>query len=477
MGGSSDTTSIRPLAESGLSTLTIAERPSTQFYAMINYEDTYVQPLILAALASQLPPDSYTLINNISDLPSAASPLLQIQAYESLSFEQLLDNPTTSLANAYIIRKALIRKHYLSNTAHNWIAKHPGSILATNMKPSCDFELDYAEFLDDALVEAWELQKSFAENEGKEAANREWWILKPGMSDRGQGIRLFSTEEELQSIFEEWEVDAPDSDDEDEDEERTTDDNVLSGTGKTVKDDYIVTSHLRHFIAQPYIHPPLLLPLEADSAPRKFHIRTYVLAVGGLKVYVYKPMLALFAAEAYVAPWETSTSSHNDSEEDVMELNLKAHLTNTCLQDGTRDGAVHAFWSLPSDLHSVASTISSSLPRDWKDSVFKQICEATGSIFEAAARSSSIHFQALPNAFEVFGLDFLVDEKGTAWLLEVNAFPDFGQTGGDLKNIIGGLWEGVVREVVRDFFGLNDVRKDDGSGDMVMVKDIDLGRR
>lgn len=478
VGSSSDIPDIRPSAKSGLASLTLTDRPSAHFYAMINYEDAYVQPLILAALASQLPPDSYTLINTLAELPTPASPLLQIQAYESLSFEQLLDNPATSLANAYIIRKALIRKHYLSNTADNWIAKHPESILATNMKPSCDFELDYAEFLDDALVEAWELQKSFAENEGKVAADREWWILKPGMSDRGQGIRLFSTEEELQTIFEEWEADAPDSDDEDEGEGETIDDNdALSKPGKAAKDDYIVTSHLRHFIAQPYIHPPLLLALEADFAPRKFHVRTYVLAVGGLKVYVYKPMLALFAAEAYVAPWTTSGDSKVDSEEGAPELNLKAHLTNTCLQDGTRDGAVQSFWSLPSDLPSTGSTSSTSLPPDWKDTTFAQICETTGSIFEAASRSSSIHFQALPNAFEVFGLDFLVDEMGTAWMLEVNAFPDFRQTGGELRDIVGGLWEGVVREVVGDFFGLEGLKKDDRTGDMVLVKDIDLGRR
>ena len=86
-----------------------------------------------------------------------------------------------------------------------------------------------------------------------------------------------------------------------------------------------MTSHLRHFIAQPYIHPPLLLPPELVAAlgNRKFHIRTYVLAVGALKVYVYKDMLALFAAKPYI-PSRAPDSVPNDD--------LSAHLTNTCLQ-------------------------------------------------------------------------------------------------------------------------------------------------
>lgn len=358
-----------------------------------------------------------------------------------------MSHSTTSLTNAYIIRKALIRKHYLTTTAYNWVTKNPSSILATNMKPSCDFELDYAEFLDDALVEAWELQASFQKNEGKEPNERDWWILKPGMSDRGQGIRLFSTEEELQSIFEEWEAERPDSDDEGDEANPTNDE----GRPEEDSKDYIVTSHLRHFIAQPYIHPPLLL----SSNPRKFHIRTYVLASGSLEVYVYKPMLALFAAAPYAAPWSSESSANT--------RDLAAHLTNTCLRTGSHDGAVEAFWEL-------------ALPADQKAEIFRQICEATGEVFEAAAKGMMVHFQTLPNAFEVFGLDFLVDEQGVPWLLEVNAFPDFRQTGEELRGLVGGLWEGVVEEAVGRFFGV-EIQRAQGEDKMVLVKKLDLGRR
>lgn len=443
---------------------------SQKLYAHINYEDQYVQPLLLAALKARIPPELLILIDDISAVPSPDSHFLQWRQYESIYFEQLLSHPNTSLANSYVIRKALIRKHYLSTTVSHWLTKHPESVLRKHVKPSVEFEVDYAEFLDDALVEAYELKDSWARNEGKEAREREWWILKPGMSERGQGIRLLSSEDELTAIFEEWD---PASDDEEEDGIATAGESAVHGADDEEKSagNGIITSQLRHFIAQPYIDRPLLMSESHPSAGRKFHIRTYVLAVGALKVYVYRPMLALFAGKPYTAP---GVLSYEDSS---PNSDLSRHLTNTCLQSGEREGSVHAFWSLPTHL---PITPSEDISGDWREKVFAQICAVTGEVFEAAARSMGIHFQLLPNAFEIFGVDFLVDEEGTPWLLEVNAFPDFAQTGGELRGVIRELFEAVVEVAVEPFFGLEQgeaEREGGGKGKMVRVLDVDLGRR
>jgi hypothetical protein len=66
---------------------------------------------------------------------------------------------------------------------------------------------------------------------GKELENSSanWWILKPGMADRGMGIRLFNSKDALRQIFEDF-----DSYSEDDEE---------SSTG-------VVTSQLRHFVIQ-----------------------------------------------------------------------------------------------------------------------------------------------------------------------------------------------------------------------------------
>ncbi|KAF1829595.1 TTL-domain-containing protein [Decorospora gaudefroyi] len=451
-------------------------KPDDKIYALINYEDAYVQPLILSALEKRLPPSTHTLITSLSQLPSLSSRLLQFVQYEAIDFDHLLQHPSTSLANAYVIRKALIRKHYLSTTIANWLVKYPDSLLKEHVKPSVAFEVDYAEFLDEALVEAWELKESWARNaERGEGEEMEWWILKPGMSERGQGIRLFSSEEELKSIFEEW--DPPESGDEDEEEEHEpTEKKDGSRNG-------IITSQLRHFIAQPYIHPPLLLPLPSTTTSppplHKFHIRTYVLATGALKLHIFRPMLALFASDPYLAP-RTSQDAMN------------AHLTNTCLQSPTtHESCVHPFWSLPDSLPAQpphltppADIPSGALPTPhWKTSVFDQICKISATTFEAAARGMGIHFQPLPNAFEIFGLDFMVsvDEGGggggrlKTWLLEVNAFPDFGQTGAGLKGVVGDLFEGVVRVGVAGFFGGGEEEGEEEG--FVRVLDVDLGRR
>jgi hypothetical protein len=420
-----------------------ATRP---IYAQIAYEDLYVQPLLLEALKSCLPPTSYELITSLPTDPNV--PLLQILQYESLAFDLALQNPDQVLINAYIIRKALIRKHFLAATIAHWIKKRPDSILARNVKPAYEFELDYAEFLDEALTEAYEMRDSLNRNAKLSPDQREWWILKPSMSDRGQGIRIFSTDEELTAIFEEWEVV------EDSDEEVDSKLDEKDDSSQVAFSSNIITSQLRHFVTQPYIHPPLLL----NSTERKFHIRTYVLAVGALKVYVYRPMLALFAAANYSPPW--------------VDADLKAHLTNTCLQ-GTdiSEGNVRLFWNLEDR--------APHLPSNWKDSVFNQICEITGEVFEAAARNMLVHFQALPCSFEIFGLDFLVDEAGKAWFLEANAFPDFKQTGDDLKDVVQGLFEEVMDIAVKPFFNIGTPRVTTNTPNerAVKVLDIDLGRK
>ncbi|KAB2575909.1 Tubulin-tyrosine ligase [Lasiodiplodia theobromae] len=467
---------------------------------LLDYEDPYVQPLIVEAFQKRLAAGSFKLINSLDE--HRVGPMVQFSAYEALDFDKAIEMPNI-LINAYVIRKALIRKHYLSTTVSHWIVKHPESKLRNHVKSSVEFELDYAEFLDDALVEAWELQEAFRKNEDKEPKDREWWILKPGMSDRGQGIKLFSTEQELQDIFEAWEAERPDSDDEEEEEEERQGDGPNgeateradarsdqgSETGEEAaatgdsgwnfdpsaiqvteeKKEYIITSQLRHFIAQPYIHPPLTF----DN--RKFHIRTYVLAVGALRVYVYKPMLALFAAAPYGAPWEKT-----DSEEEGGQPDLRAHLTNTCLQGSDqREGSVRAFWDLPDNLDASSTAAHkelAGLPGGWKEHVFSQICSVTGELFEAAARAMMIHFQPLPQAFELFGVDYMVDTQGNAWLLEINAFPDFRQTGDDLKGIVKGLFEETVDVAVKTFFQLEGA-KPEGTETLKQVLDIDLGRR
>jgi hypothetical protein len=326
--------------------------------------------------------------------------------YDNLDFDRLGTGDMDYLACSYVYRKSLIRKHYLTNTVAMYTAKNPDSAVKKAYPESYTIEVDYAEFLDDALDEVYELRD--AVNAGDKV-----WILKPSMSDRAQGIRVFTTIEGLQAIFDEFEeVNVSDEDEE-------GDDQADDKRG-------VITSQLRHFIVQEYIADPLILP---SCNNRKFHIRTYVLSSGAINVYVWKQMLALFATSGYEKP--------SPSGADVVS-DLACHLTNTCIQGQRQDeGSVRNFWDLDYNL---------------KDSVFNNICQVVGDLFRAAVSVDRMNFQPLPNAFELYGLDFLVRADGSVMLLEVNAYPDFKQTGADLQGVVRGLFGATVDQVVVAFY-------------------------
>lgn len=327
--------------------------------------------------------------------------------YEDLDHERLMKDKKY-IANSYIYRKSLIRKHYLSNTIAVYQAKHPESILKTAFPESFQFELTYAEFLDDVLDEAYELRCELMENE---KSMDKTFILKPSMTDKGQGIRLFKTIEQLQEIFNSF------------DEDETDDEGDESKEG-------MIISQLRHFVVQEYIANPLLLP---EYKNRKFHIRTYVLCTGQIKVYVYDRMLLLFSAEHYTNP----NITEKIDEHGIIELS--GHLTNTCLQDQTTEKVVEELES-------------SCIDSEMKSDIIHQIHLIVADLFKAAVNVDRMNFQPLPNAFEAYGLDFLVSDNLTkttgVTLLEVNAYPDFRQTGLELKSLIDEFFDGVMTKAV-----------------------------
>jgi hypothetical protein len=140
----------------------------------------------------------------------------------SLTFE----NTQSVLSSSYTFRKCLIRKHFLARTVRSYVTKHPYSSLSKAVPRSWEIEITFADELDEMWTdELYDLGQSLDLNDNR------WYILKPGMADRGMGIRLFGSKEALQRIYEEFEEEPSD----DEDEAETT---------------AVVTSQLRHFVIQ-----------------------------------------------------------------------------------------------------------------------------------------------------------------------------------------------------------------------------------
>ncbi|EST04899.1 Tubulin-tyrosine ligase/Tubulin polyglutamylase [Kalmanozyma brasiliensis GHG001] len=430
---------------------------------------------------------------------------LYLADYDLLPFEDLLPGSSSSAkgkqpqCSSYVIRKALIRKHYLASALNTYAVKLPSGPDADRFRTctpkTWHLEIQFADELDELLMDdLYDLAELLEENQAAAEEGREkdvrWFILKPGMADRGNGIRIFSTLEQLQAIFEEFEPDSEDEDEEEDHDEDGSGSGSRDQNGYAGKDTSVMASQLRHFVIQEYIRTPLLIDpvsstangdglaahasqklnigagMEANS-PRKFHLRAYVLCVAGLAVYLHDDMLALFAPMAYQDP---STDTVRD---------LRCHLTNTCLQeDGSlavgndaRPKEENVF--LWTDLAGSNFTQSNgqekrsirALSADMVDDVRRKAADVIGASFQAAAKAGSIHWQLWPNAFEVFGVDLLVgyddSTSGTGghkegafsdelkvWLLEVNAQPDFAQTGARLSAVIDRLFERVCEIAV-----------------------------
>lgn len=362
----------------------VLEEPEKTFLVTIDKSEYIYKPLV----------EAFQKLNyNISSDKSTIGKgkVFHYGDYEDIDIDSI--SSSNYFIPSYIYRKALIRKNFLANTVHHYVVKHPDLILATAVPESHQLEIDYAEFLDDALDEAYELRQEI------EAGDRVW-ILKPSMSDKGQGIRIFKTVEQLQQIFDSFE------EGESDDENGKDDDNG------------VIISQLRHFVVQEYQTNPLLLSAYDN---KKFHLRTYVVCQGNLKVFVYKNILALFA--------DTSFKLSGDSEE---QFAMEGHLTNTCLQHS--DALVVPFWDLEG--------------LDNKAAIYDQIKEITHDLFTAATSVDKINFQPLDNAIEFYGIDFLVSDDQKVSLLEVNAYPDFKQTGDDLKPLIYELFSSTVSTII-----------------------------
>ncbi|QDZ20185.1 tubulin--tyrosine ligase [Chloropicon primus] len=293
------------------------------------------------------------------------------------------------VANCYCIRKGLIRKAQLALGVSKWRSKRPGSLLARCVPETHVFELYDIEYFDEVLIADVP--------ELRDIKPEDVWILKPNITNQALGVTVFNDLDTLRSVLssdEAW--------------------------------------NLREWVVQRYVDRPLLV------GGKKFHVRVYVLAVGAapMTVYVHDDMLALFAAETY---------RHAGGSGSVRELSdLGAHLTNTCrvasdgsMTEGEESGFVKLFDEIRDEIRVEGA----------KEGIRKVV----GECFEAV--SSDLSFMPLPNCFELFGFDFMLDEDWGLWLLEANAEPDFKQTGGRLNRIIGDAIKGVYDKAVAPLTG------------------------
>jgi len=102
--------------------------------------------------------------------------LIQWSSYDQIDHNLTHSHRQNVLSSSYIFRKALIRKHFLSQCIRLYVTKHPTSSLTRATPRTFEFELSFSDELDELWVDdLWEL--------GAELVNSSsWWILKPSVT-------------------------------------------------------------------------------------------------------------------------------------------------------------------------------------------------------------------------------------------------------------------------------------------------------
>ncbi|KAK4703299.1 tubulin---tyrosine ligase, partial [Phenoliferia sp. Uapishka_3] len=409
-----------------------------QRVALVQYpaSQSFVLDSLLPALAKELPDWRVLTTRDAATLEVD----LQWSDYDEVDWDAGLGEGR--MVNSYLIRKGLIRKNHLAHTLALYLSKNPTSPLRSATPKTFIFNLSFPDELDELLCDdLYELQESF------QSENDHWWILKAALADKGNGIRLFKDREGLEAIFEEFQ---PESDDEEDDE----DEGDLGELARGIQGAYglatrVDSSQMQEWVIQEYISSPLLLssPLSSNFPPRKFHLRVYAVAVGQLSLYVHHPFLALFAPSPYLHPSSTTSGD---------PIDLSSHLTNTCLQaeNGMEEEGivVELFQEMEEWIISSAVGKDEKFGADRVKAVEGKVEEILGETFKAGVGAGSA-FQTLPNCFEIFGCDLLVDDALNVTLLEINACPDFSQTGLALQSVINNLFEETLKVAVVPFFG------------------------
>jgi tubulin---tyrosine ligase len=359
---------------------------------------------------------------------------------------------------SYCIRKGLIRKSQNALVLEMYRCKRPMNNLQTPL--TVLFQLDCLDYLDEAMNEAFEVRDGLARNEQlllqsssssaaastavhlnsdeSETVNTysnvvveeedvedeenelKVFMMKPSICNRASGLFVFRTQSEFDAILrdiykDEDNTDEDDDQEEEEEEEEGEDFNYYNSSsggrdrsGSGAEDGL---DNVREWVIQEFIDTPLLIN------DRKFHIRAYVLCTGQMQVYLFDQMLALFALKPY---------KHLSNIENSFDQ--LSHITNTCIQvshpDFSEDSSVQCFWDIVGRGEMI----------DMKVSVFQQICRIVHDLFDAVLHSPT-QFQPLRNAFEIYGLDFLVDEESNVFFLEANAYPGIYSLFGIYSNL------------------------------------------
>lgn len=246
-------------------------------------------------------------------------------------------------------------------------------------------------------------------------AGRNMWIIKPSGCDRGKGVEIFRSLEELGKFISLYTSGYNMS----EYMNMNYDDH--DNTSPTLKEGALMaktkTTAFPKFVIQKYMERPALFK------GYKFDIRTHALLTQDKQLFIFRESYIRICSLPY----------------DVERNNYFAHLCNTAVNMRSS-----SFGKLAE-----ANCISAIELADYfqqKEAGNSQVQRLTGGdfeeyFFEQAKRLIKITFDSvlqranlvnpnnIPNTFELYGFDMMVDESYRCWLIEANYIPGLTDDG------------------------------------------------
>ncbi|CAI2376038.1 unnamed protein product [Moneuplotes crassus] len=253
------------------------------------------------------------------------------------------------------------------------------------------------------------------------------WFLKCTQFNRGKGIYVFNSLDQLVSLIDGMDKGLP----------KTEASMIISNKDQKKKSSTqhpeVCSQKIKSstFVIQKYIEKPLLIN------DRKFDIRVWVLLTQDLKVYFFK--------EGYL---RTSSEAFSLSEENIDKEYV--HLTNNAVQINStnygkfEDGNQMSFndfqdYLTEHDPDLVEKTLRNlDIPEGEEVDLKSYILSEMKKLVVLTFLSSRENFlnKSKNSSFEIFGFDFIVDCKMKLWLIEVNTNPCLEESSELLKSYL-----------------------------------------
>ena len=383
-----------------------ALRGNAEYTCVLDLDDDYTRRHFLTALQRR----PWWRVT-VGPMDPHTPPQLFLGEYERVPWALVLSPPHVA-TNNLLVRKGLARKAQFASTMARHVTRCVDCPLTAALPQTVVIDtapafvsrparIDLASALVSALADADDAMSSAALQvaAGHESTTgAPLWILKPSMANGGAELFIVTNIDEVESAVRRW-------------------------------------RDAGQWVLQRYVERPLLLQ------SRKFHVRAYVLATGGLTVHVFREALLLLAAEPYA---------------DAPPSLRHAHIMNSCVGVGSSsfDAATHvrALSELPAMLLDERLARNASAAQQRASKLWTDICACVAHTFMALEGEVGGYMPLGPHAFELYGADLLVDADWHVWLLEFNPTPDVRQTGARLDGVIGSAIEGAVALAVDSHF-------------------------